>query len=420
MKEGNVLYRDISRQLMQWKNENWMKPCLLTGMKGVGKTTYIKEFAQEHFPHTVYFDLTDEKSCDYIFSGILKKEDVEKRIENPKETLIILDHAEVEKIGINKSKDILKFIQANLKDYYICFVADVDSLQLFEPAQIVGLFKVEMFPISIKEFMVINNDEFLAEKIEQGEELEAVELDKIRKYIKVYFVTGGMPHTLYIYMSTRKLDSVYKAGEDVLENINMSFEQLKDVKFQNIVRKTFYSVAEELAKEDKYYSLLEKKGYFERKKYIKAIDWLIDHKLIVKVDTVESEKMQPSKQEKKFQLFYQDIGILTRICGIGFEELIPFDYPYKLKSGALFFQFIMEQMIHTGTIRPCCPAKSMNLNCNYICESSNEIISVFVDCKDGKNDLKNSIGTAVEITEDTLEITEDILKIPSFAVWNLW
>ncbi|OGT41131.1 MAG: hypothetical protein A3F13_07865 [Gammaproteobacteria bacterium RIFCSPHIGHO2_12_FULL_40_19] len=56
------MYRDIERNLLQWKNQHDPMPLLLRGARQVGKTFVVEQFGNAHFENmvTINFELQPE------------------------------------------------------------------------------------------------------------------------------------------------------------------------------------------------------------------------------------------------------------------------------------------------------------------------------------------------------------------------
>lgn len=50
------MYRDITEQFIQWKNNPRKKPLILSGARQVGKTYSLLKFAKEYYPSYIYIN----------------------------------------------------------------------------------------------------------------------------------------------------------------------------------------------------------------------------------------------------------------------------------------------------------------------------------------------------------------------------
>ena len=61
--------RKIYDELLQWKNTKDHKPLIVRGLRQVGKTTVVKEFASNNYQSVFFLDLRKDVSLHSIFDG---------------------------------------------------------------------------------------------------------------------------------------------------------------------------------------------------------------------------------------------------------------------------------------------------------------------------------------------------------------
>ena len=62
------MYREIVKDLIQWKDRPNRKPLLLSGVRQCGKTYIIGEFAREHFKSYAYVNFEETEKYSAISS----------------------------------------------------------------------------------------------------------------------------------------------------------------------------------------------------------------------------------------------------------------------------------------------------------------------------------------------------------------
>lgn len=235
------MYREIVEKLALWRKKADKQPLLITGAKSVGKTTAIKEFGQEYYKKLILVDLEKDRN-NFIYRGELLRKKFDEEVkgyigsdEKKEDILIVFDHFNIEKAGEYTAADIIRFIVYNLMDYNICLITSF-RIQKFclSPGLLKKLDIYSVQPVSLKEFFIINNDRELLDAVEHhaGKELSAEMLEKIRLYIKVYFITGGMPKVIQTYMDTRNLDKVNDARTQIYQACLKEINSISDLKFR--------------------------------------------------------------------------------------------------------------------------------------------------------------------------------------------
>ena len=431
------MYREIVEQLAAWKEKADKQPLLITGPKAVGKTTIIKEFGGEHYKKLIWVDLQKDKD-NFIHKGeLLRKnfdEEAKKYIginEKKEDILIVFDHFNPEKAGEHTAADIIRFIVYTLMDYNICLITSFSVKKFLLPQGLLEKLDIYyMQPVSLKEFFVINNDRALLEAVENNakESLSAEMLEKIRLYIKVYFITGGMPQVIQTYMDTRNLAEVNAARIRVYQAYLGEINSIPDMKFRAKVHQIYSGIADRLDSQDKIFKFGLSACLTGINSWKQALEWLQDRQMIIKTETLRevAKPLKDSKRKRGFKLYYNDIGMLTYTYGLQFADLVKINYPYELKNRALIEQFVLQQLLVSEMKGiPYCWIGSEGECIEFICESKDEIIPLKISCGNNESKVINEYQTKyhpnlfISVTDDIIEAAEPVLKIPSFAVWNL-
>lgn len=353
------MYREIVEKLALWRKKADKQPLLITGAKSVGKTTAIKEFGQEYYKKLILVDLEKDRN-NFIYRGELLRKKFDEEVkgyigsdEKKEDILIVFDHFNIEKAGEYTAADIIRFIVYNLMDYNICLITSF-RIQKFclSPGLLKKLDIYSVQPVSLKEFFIINNDRELLDAVEHhaGKELSAEMLEKIRLYIKVYFITGGMPKVIQTYMDTRNLDKVNDARIQIYQACLKEINSISDLKFRAKVHKIYSDVAVWLDSPGKIFQYGITAYFTGIHDWHKALEWLEDRQMVFKVEALKEVKkpLSENKKSRGFKLYYQDIGMLTYAYNIQFADIVKTVYPYDLKHRALLEQFVLQQLFVSG------------------------------------------------------------------------
>lgn len=102
------MYRNIIKQLEEWKNKKHRKPLILAGARQVGKTYILKEFGKSSFSNVAYINCDDNELAKDLFLqdydmqriilaiGVITRQSI-----IPGKTLIILDEIQELKRGLS-------------------------------------------------------------------------------------------------------------------------------------------------------------------------------------------------------------------------------------------------------------------------------------------------------------------------------
>ena len=61
------MFREITEELIKWKDKARRKPLLMLGVRQCGKTYVIKEFAKDYFKNYVYLNFEESENLSAIF-----------------------------------------------------------------------------------------------------------------------------------------------------------------------------------------------------------------------------------------------------------------------------------------------------------------------------------------------------------------
>lgn len=431
------MYREIVEKLALWKKKADKQPLLITGAKAVGKSTAVKEFGEKYYKKLILVDLEKDRD-NFIHKGVLLRKKFDEEVikyigsdEKKEDILIVFDHFNIEKVREYTAADIIRFIVYNLMDYNICLITSFRIQKLcLAPGLLKKLDIYSVQPVSLKEFFIINNDRALLEAVENnaGKELPPEMLEKIRLYIKVYFITGGMPKVVQTYMDTRNLEKVNHARIQMYQTCLKEINSIPDLKFRAKVHRIYSDVAARLDSPEKSFQYGISAYFTGINEWHKALEWLEDRQMVLKTEALKEVKMplQENKKSKGFRLYYQDIGMLTYAYNIQFADLVKTAYPYELRHRALLEQFVLQQLLVSGIKgMPYCWSGNEKEGVEFVCENENEIIPIKIGCKEDAGKVINEYrekyhpNLFVAVTNDTIDMAEPVVKIPSFAVWNL-
>lgn len=435
MKEGIGLYRDVIEKLICWKEKADRQPALLTGAKGVGKTTAVREFAGQKYKKLIVFDLKNNGD-EFVFKGELTRKRFDQAAaayagekEKKEEILVVFDHLDEEKVGDHSARDLMQFIIYNLMDYNICVIASLNVVRTFPAEMMEKADLFFMYPVSLKEFFLINDDSEMLEAVENcaEEEFPKKLLEKLSLYLKVYFITGGMPKVIQAYMDTRELEMVNKARKETYESYLSYIDAIPDEKFRKRVREVYLSVGKQLDRPDKRFKYSQLGLLAGKKRYSAAVEWLVDRGIAVKVKMLEAgSSHHASEYDGDFKLYLNDIGILTFSGGICFEDLVMGCNPYETQNYALLEQLVLQQL-QVSELREIAGffMGDGKEEVEFVCRGQGENVPVKIAFKDslgeGMKEYQNRYHPEmmIYITENTMKMERQEMSVPVFAVWNL-
>lgn len=318
-------------------DEHPIKPILLTGAKGVGKTYLAYDFAKAFFEDIVYYNF--EKDQD-ILGQLLLQEENEVSEEIPSKRVLILDEiltanaiSSSDKISGPNDADILKIINFNNKKKAFTHIIAISSTPIVKEME--ELFNiVPIYPLEFDEFLVATGNEWYIEVITThfitNKKIPEIVHKELLALFMIYLQIGGMPASINEYINMASLINVHQQHnyltsfyhDNSLANLGES-DSLK-------MKQVFDSIPLQLLKANKkfQYNIIRKGTTYGM--YKEAIDRLEDNHSIIRSYKISNNQLENFKQNynniftmnnnheennSSFKLYFPDTGILyTKIA----------------------------------------------------------------------------------------------------------
>ena len=430
------MYREILEKLVSWKDSGDRSILFLEGRKGVGKTYTLKDFGDGCFDCTAIIDLRKQ---DYIRAFLEENPGKERFLSILEitcggsmiagQTLIVLENAEV----LSNLKEAVKFLYDNMKEFHIVLTSSVRENQftdmLYEASKLIQV--MHLYPLNIKEFLNILGKEELTEKIKNIGKKPLSEEDKalLDKYIKIYFYVGGMPSVVQKYIDTENMQVVANEKKKLLDSFENEINEIEYKVLSDKVMKVWKSITEQLNKDNKKFQFGVVKLTARAREYKDAVEWLYSKKYIDKVYRAREpvSRLYEHRDEKAYEVFITDIGILTEMYGISYEELCEAKDLSELRYGALTEQFVYQELTANENINETYYwISEATARIEFMFEDNGEVIPIEINlCKNMKAQsikvYKSRYNPPMYITisKDTMSMLEGAIMLPIYAIWNL-
>lgn len=429
------MYREILEKLVEWKDMADRKILLLAGRKGVGKTYTLKDFGDGCFDYTAVIDL---KKQDYIRTFLEEKPNRDRFLNileiscggmKEGQTLIVLENAEV----LSGAEDVIGFLSDEMKGFHVVLTLSVREREFMDSlgksADLVRM--MELYPLSIKEFLCILGNEELAEKIKNSgkKPLTKEDMELLDKYIKMYIFMGGMPSVVQKYIDTGSMQVAAKEKDRILENFENEINQIENKVLSDKVMKVWKSIAMQLDRENKKFQFGLVKLTARAREYNEAVEWLYSNKYIDKVYRVKEPVggLSKHKDEKAYKVYLADTGLLTAMYGISYEELCEEKDLSALRCGAVVEQLVYQELCANENIREVYYwVSDATARIDFMFEDNGDIIPVEINLPDNTKAQSIKVYRSrynpsmyITVSKDGMSMKDGAIKIPLYALWNL-
>ena len=252
------MYRKIITELREWKNKKNRLPLILKGARQVGKTWILKEFGKECFEDVLYINFENAGNIASLFEGNIQPNRIieylsalnHKKIE-PEKTLIIFDEIQ----ELPRALTSLKYFAEETPEYAICCAGSLLGVFLHDEVSFpVGKVDfLELQPLDFEEFLIANGEEALIDVIKENkiEQLPDLVTDKLKDYLKKYFVVGGMPRAVKTWIEDKDFELVERVQKGILEAYERDFSKHTDNSTATKIQYVWNSIPSQLAKENR-------------------------------------------------------------------------------------------------------------------------------------------------------------------------
>ena len=430
------MYRKIITELKKWKEKKDRLPLILKGARQVGKTWILQEFGKEYFDDVLYINFENAGNIANLFEGNIEPNRIieylsalnHKKIE-PEKTLIIFDEIQ----ELPRALTSLKYFAEETPEYAICCAGSLLGVFLHDQVSFpVGKVDfLELQPLDFEEFLIANGEKSIIDIIKKNalEALPDIITDKLKDYLKKYFVIGGMPRAVKTWIEEKDFELVEKVQKGILEAYERDFSKHTDSSTATKIQYVWNSIPSQLAKENRKFIYGVVKDGARAREYENSISWLKDTGLIRVVNRVKCGDKQPLKAYedlKAFKIYLLDVGLLRVLCELPYDTIIEKDSTYHEFTRLPTEQFVLQEL---GNV------KKVNTIYYWSNEFQSEVDFVFayknliipVEAKAGINVKAQSLKVymreynpkiAIRYSLLNIKLDKHILNIPLYAIWN--
>lgn len=341
------------KELELWKDSQRRKPLIIDGVRQVGKTWLVKEFAATHYKDLVYVNFEEQKylrdlfKVDYDTARIMTaiKAATHKEIKAG-ETLIFLDEIQDAENGLTS----LKYFQENAPEQHIIAAGSLLGIELHRNSSFpVGKVSfLTLRPMSFFEFLIALGEEKMEEML-AAQDWANISLfsSRLRELLKIYYYVGGMPEAVLAFSLRRDFGEVREIQQEILRSYDYDFSKHAPADVVPRIRQMWNSLPAQLSKENRKFIYGLVKDGARAREYEGALQWLIDGGMIHKVNNVSAPRIPLKSYEdaSAFKLFALDVGLLGAMSSLDSETVIDGNRIFTEFKGALTEQYAFQELV---------------------------------------------------------------------------
>ncbi len=442
-----MLKRKIYDELLKWKESKDKKPLVIKGLRQVGKTYIVRQFANDNYENVIYIDFRKNQELRSIFDHSFIVNDLISQITAyipnvnvvPYKTLLIFDEVQ----DCPNARSSLKYFYEDGRYDVIC-TCSLLGIKGYsnkgDNAIPVGYEEViYLKPMDFEEFLWANGisnktiEELKKCFLECKEVLPAIHTkmsDLFRKYICV----GGMPEVVNAFIETGDLNKVLKLQRNILESYQDDFGRhlssdnslYIDKKELATILAVFKSIPSQLAKENKkfQFSKVNEKG--TNKSFKRAIEWLEDAGIINRCYNLSITELplEGNKKDDIFKVYMQDSGLFVAMLEDGTQKDI-LNGNLLVYKGAIYENIIADAFSKMNR-KLYYYHKDSGLEIDFVTRFKGKCTLIEVKSTSSKAKSLNTIlqdynhyhvDSAIKIREGNIAKEKNILYIPHYLTF---
>lgn len=349
--------RLLMDELFAWKQRTNRKPLILFGARQTGKTWLMEEFGRRAYRDVVKIDfMFDERARD-LFNQDLDPYRIISQIElrtgrtiDPENTLIIFDEVQEAPRGLTS----FKYFCEQAPEYHVMAAGSYVGISLRRENESFPVGKVDLLtlhPLSFEEFVRAIAGNPLADALHRSDmgTLEGVS-DLLERYLKLYFIVGGMPEVVASYVVEDDLSEVRRLQLQILSDYDADFSKHMPVRLLERTRLVWSSLASQLARENKKFVYGAVRPGARARDFEECIQWLVDYGAVHRVRRADALRLPLASygDQSAFKLFCMDVGLLGALSRIDTDSILDGSKLFVEFKGAMTEQYVAQELVAQG------------------------------------------------------------------------
>ena len=423
--------RFILDQLIKWKESKYRKPLILKGARQIGKTYILKQFGEENYEGVVYFNFDHDEDLYNLFNNTKDPKRILEQLSFiygkailPEKTLIIFDEIQECPNALNS----LKYFQEEANEYHIVCAGSLLGIRLSHTSFPVG--KVEflnMYPMTFSEFLIADNCENLVEYMKSIKDIENIPdifFNQLEEKLKAYFIIGGMPEAVNIWVKEKDIELVNTVQENILKAYESDFSKHTQNSEANKISLIWNSIPSQLAKENKKFLYQTIKEGARAREYENSLNWLNDANLIYKVYNVTKTDfpLKAYNDLNSFKIYMNDVGLLRRMSNLDSRIVVEGDKLFEEFKGAFTENYVLNMLCIIFDVVPNYFTFDRH-EIDFVIQYRNNIIPIEVKANKSNNNIsltryneKFNNDLSIRFSMNNLKKDGKIINIPLFLI----
>ena len=168
----------------------------------------------------------------------------------------------------------------------------------------------------------------------------------MEKYLKNYYIVGGMPEAVQTWIDTHDYKEVEEVQDRILKDYADDFSKHTSYDTATKIRLIWDSIPSQIAKDNNKFIFSHVKSGARAKDLEDALEWLQGSGIALKLCMVPNPQIPLSGEADNtyFKVYMSDIGLLRRKSNINFRTILEDDSAYVHFKGAIAENYVFTQL----------------------------------------------------------------------------
>ena len=355
-----MMERLALKQFTAWKNKNKRKPLLVTGVRQCGKTYLIKYFGKTEFEEMAYFNFDGNSGLQSVFDYDFDTKRIidelgsiifGKTIKAGK-TLVVFDEIQ----DCPRAIMSLKYFCEEMPELHIIAAGSLLGVALKDKEisfPVGKVDRIDMYPMSFEEFVRADGGGKYIDgvrKLPLEREIPELYTVPLEKYLKNYYIVGGMPEAVKTWCDTHDYKEVEAVQDNILRDYADDFSKHTSPETAIKIKLIWNSIPSQIAKENNKFIFSHVKQGARSKDLEDALEWLVNAGIAGKLYMVPSPEIPLSGEADftYFKVYMSDVGLLRRKSNINHRTVLEGDEAYIHYKGAMAENYVYTQLKYMG------------------------------------------------------------------------
>jgi predicted AAA+ superfamily ATPase len=427
--------------LKTWKKKKNRKPLLVTGVRQCGKTYLIRQFGEAEFENTVYLNFDGNAGLQSIFEYDFNVARIVdelgsvaggRKIDEEK-TLVIFDEIQ----DCARAIQSLKYFCEDMPKLHIIAAGSLLGVALKKQGVSFPVGKVdrlEMYPMSFEEFVTADGGGHLIEGLKKLDfEREIPELFSIplEKYLKNYYIVGGMPEAVQTWIDTHDYGEVDAVQDRILKDYGDDFGKHTTAETANKIHLIWDAIPSQIAKENNKFIFSHVRKGARAKDLEDALEWLVSAGIAYRLKLVSTPELPLSGMADNtyFKVYMSDVGLLRKKSNVNYRTILEGDKSFIHFKGALTENYVMTQLQCMG-IDSWFWRTNSEAEIDFITDWEGVLLPIEVKAADntkakslhifcGRYSPKMAVKTSLKNVGDNMDSATHVWSLPLYSLFRL-